>query len=32
MLVGLLGYLIPVVRNVEDMLPDHDPLAKGEGS
>ena len=26
-LVGLAGYLFPIIRNVEDILPDHDTLA-----
>jgi DHA3 family macrolide efflux protein-like MFS transporter len=30
MLTLLTGYLIPVVRNVEDILPDHDQLARVE--
>jgi hypothetical protein len=30
MLTLLTGYLMPVVRNVEDILPDHDQLAEVE--
>jgi hypothetical protein len=30
MLVLLLGHLIPVARNVGDMLPDRGPLAEAE--
>jgi hypothetical protein len=29
-LVGLSGYYIPVIRNLEDALPDHDQLQKAE--
>ena len=28
--VGLIGYFIPYIRNAEDILPDHDQLAKVE--
>ena len=28
--VGLMGYFIPSIRNAEDILPDHDELAKVE--
>jgi MFS transporter, DHA3 family, macrolide efflux protein len=29
-LVGLSGYFVPAIRNAEDLLPDHDQLAKAE--
>lgn len=29
-IVGLGGYIFPLIRNVEDILPDHDELAKAE--
>ena len=29
-LVGICGYFIPAIRNAEDLLPDHDQLAKAE--
>jgi hypothetical protein len=28
--VGLVGYLIPIVRNVESLLPDHDASRPAE--
>jgi hypothetical protein len=31
-LVGLSGYFIPVIRNAEDLLPDHDQLEKVQSS
>jgi hypothetical protein len=30
MLAGLSGYFIPVIRNAESILPDHDQLEKVE--
>ena len=29
--VGLAGYVIPVIRNAEDILPDHDAAAHADG-
>ncbi len=31
-LVGLAGYFIPTIRNAEDLLPDHDKIARAEPS